>query len=332
VTTIEPTFVPDDAYMHDPSDHPNFNESQFFHFVDDASEFAMLVRIGNRVNEGHAEVTVLVFQPGGKGAFDFQRVPISDNSAFDAGGLRFEVVEPLRRMRVTYSGQVRAMDSPAELENPKQVFTQRPHVAMSFELDYEVLTPVYGLATLQGAEATASLSAEHYQVPCRTRGRISYDGESREVTGHGFHDHSWGPRQWQRPQWWRWVSGIADDRNWFEGFTWKIDDTRRPDFGRICRDGVVSAVETVDFRTEYDPEAPHYPRSVVMTLGTADGPVEVTGELVHLAPLRHRGKDGEVARISEQIFRCTLDGRTVLGFSEYHDQMVDGRPLGMGEV
>jgi hypothetical protein len=327
----DPTYAPADAHLHDPTDHPNFNESEFFHFVDDATDLAILVRIGNRVNEGHAETTILVMGPGTGGAFNFARVPIASNTEFEAGGLRFEVLEPLRRMRVTFDGQLRRLSALTELEDPKRVFTEAPTTHLALDLEYEVLTEPYGVGTLQGSAGTATLSAEHYQVPCAARGVVTTDGEARAVTGHGFHDHSWGPRQWQRPQYWRWVSAIVDADNWFEGFTWKIDDVRQPDFGRLCRDGVLQRVDRVDFTSTYGGSAPHYPESVAMTLHTADRAVDVTGELVHLAPLRHRSGD-EVARITEKIFRCRFDGLEALGFSEYHDQIIDGAPHGMGEV
>ena len=90
-----------DEYMHAPTDHPQFNESMYFNFVDGKSGFATLVRMGNRANEGHAEVTVLVYLPGGGAAFHFERADIKDNSAFASAGLRFEIVEPFKHSRVT---------------------------------------------------------------------------------------------------------------------------------------------------------------------------------------------------------------------------------------
>ncbi len=98
-----------DEYMHAPTDHPQFNESMYFNFVDGKSGLATLIRMGNRANEGHAEVTVLVYLPSGGAAFHFERADIEDNSAFDAAGLRFEIVEPFRRSRVTFDGNVRMM-------------------------------------------------------------------------------------------------------------------------------------------------------------------------------------------------------------------------------
>src|SRR5215204_2934768 len=52
-----------DEFMHEPTDHPQFNESAYYNLVDNDSGFGVLIRMGNRVNEGYAEVTVLVYRP-----------------------------------------------------------------------------------------------------------------------------------------------------------------------------------------------------------------------------------------------------------------------------
>ena len=52
-------------YMHAPTDHSQFSESRYFNFVDGDSGYATLVRMGNRANEGHAEVPVPVYLPVG---------------------------------------------------------------------------------------------------------------------------------------------------------------------------------------------------------------------------------------------------------------------------
>ena len=41
-------------------------------------------------------MTATVFLPDGRVLFDFQRPKIAGNAAFDAGGTRFEVIEPDR--------------------------------------------------------------------------------------------------------------------------------------------------------------------------------------------------------------------------------------------
>ena len=55
--------------------------------------------------------------------------------------------------------------------------------------------------------------------------------------------------------------------------------------------------------------------------------------MLNLVPLRNRRTSpaGEelMTRISEGMTEWTLDGRTGYGLSEYLDQIVDGRPVGI---
>jgi hypothetical protein len=328
-------FTADDEYMHQPTDHPQFNESMYFNFVDGASDFAMLVRMGNRVNEGFAEVTVLLYLPGGRAAFHFERAPIVGNDAFAAAGLRFEIVEPLKRSRVTFSGEVRVMEHGTELEDPKKVFSSNPVQHLELVLDVEDAIPVYGLGSsgsgssgIAGAED--SIATGHYQGPTLVRGTVTLDGDEQSISGTGYRDHSWGPRIWQGPAYWRWVSGLVDARNGFVGWVSKIDGERAPDRGMVLHDGEVSMVERIDITSTYGPP-PHYPETMQLTLHTADRSFEVEGEATALVPLRNR-RHGEVARLAELVCRYEFEGRTAYGISEYHDRMIDGVPAGLHEV
>jgi hypothetical protein len=58
---------------------------------------------------------------------------------------------------------------------------------------------------------------------------------------------------------------------------------------------------------------------------------KVTGKVLNLIPLRNR-REGLVTRISEGMTEWTLeDGRVGYGLSEYLDQIIDGKPVGLDE-
>lgn len=329
-------FVPADENMHRPTEHPQFNESMYFNMVDGVHGFATLIRMGNRVNEGYAEVTVLVYLPDGAAAIRFARPGITGNDAFDAAGLRFEVVEPLRRMRVTFDGTAYRLARGTDLADPKKAFTESPEVPLRLALDYENLVDVHGLGDEDDAVggiagAADTIATGHYQAPCRVAGWVELDGERREISGLGFRDHSWGPRVWQGPKWWRWVSCQVDDRSGFVGWITRIGDTRPPAKGMVLRDGKLSLVRAVELESAYGPD-PHYPESMRIALTTADGDtVKASGTVTAVVPLRHR-RDGTTARLAEVICRYDVDGREGWGISEYHDLMLDGVPAGLGEA
>ena len=54
---------PEDDYTHPLGPEPNFNESVYFNFFDRTQNRGGFVRIGNRANEGYAEMTVIVWNP-----------------------------------------------------------------------------------------------------------------------------------------------------------------------------------------------------------------------------------------------------------------------------
>jgi len=184
-----------DELMHEPTDDPQFNESMYFNFVDGGSGFATLVRIGNRVNEGHAEVTVLVYLPGGGAAIHFERSPIADNAALDTGGLRVEVRKPLEHLQLTYAGKAHRLDHGTDLADPKTALGAAPELPLELDLAYESLIDLYGLSSGEGAGGgieggESTIATGHYQGPCRVHGTITLGGERFEVSGLGFRDHS----------------------------------------------------------------------------------------------------------------------------------------------
>jgi hypothetical protein len=322
-----------DEFMHEPTDHPQFNESAYYNLVDNDSGFGVLIRMGNRVNEGYAEVTVLVYLPDGGAAIRFDRAPIANNNAFDAVGLRFTVIEPLQVMDVSFDGTAYRLRKGIDLADPKTAFTTSPVVPLKLRLRYDNLVPVYGLGDGSGIEgAEEAIAVGHYQGPCRVAGFVELDGERKEISGLGYRDHSWGPRNWQGPSYWRWLSCLADDKNGFVAWSQKIGDSRSPGNGMLMRNGVAERVTKVDITSEYDGEKPHYPSSMSVTMHTeSGGRCTATGTVFHNVPLRHR-REGVTARLAEVLVRFEFDGATGFGVCEYHDLMDDGVPAGMSEA
>src|SRR5258705_1862523 len=93
-----------DDLMHPNTGEANFNESAYYNFYDRACRLGAFVRLGNRPNEGYAEMTVCLYLPDGTAAFMYQRPAIADNARFAAGGLSFTDETPLREHIVRYAG------------------------------------------------------------------------------------------------------------------------------------------------------------------------------------------------------------------------------------
>ena len=117
---------PEDDYFHAPDDDPNYNESRYYSFYDPAPGLGGWVRMGNRPNEGYAEMTVCLYLPDGRVGFMFKRPHIDGHHAHDAGGLRFEVVAPYEEHHVTYDGMVCLLANPREMADPGPRVQEQP--------------------------------------------------------------------------------------------------------------------------------------------------------------------------------------------------------------
>ena len=127
---------PKDEYMHTLEDATNFNESMYFNVYDPEERVGGFLRLGNRANEGYAEMTTCLYLPDGRVGFMYGRPEIADNDAFDAGGMKFEVITPFEALKTTYTGKVCILDEPLQMANPRQAFTDNPYLDCEVILDH----------------------------------------------------------------------------------------------------------------------------------------------------------------------------------------------------
>src|SRR5690348_9791880 len=127
--------------MHELGPEPNFNESMYFNVIDPHTLLGGFFRLGNRANEGTGEMTVCIYLPDGRVGFMFRRPRIHSNDAFDAGGMRFEVVEPFASLQVSYRGPLLLLDDPWQLSDPGAAFRANPTVEAEVELAYRGRSP-----------------------------------------------------------------------------------------------------------------------------------------------------------------------------------------------
>src|ERR1700754_4100053 len=93
-----------DEHTHAPDAAENFNESVYANAFDASARVGGWMRLGNRVNEGYAELSVCLYLPDGRVACQFKRPEIRGNDGFEAGGIRYEVKEPFEALEMVYEG------------------------------------------------------------------------------------------------------------------------------------------------------------------------------------------------------------------------------------
>jgi hypothetical protein len=322
--------------MHELGPEPNFNESMYFNAYDPDSRLGGFFRLGNRPNEGSGEMTMCLYLPDGPVAFMFRRPHVATNDAFAAAGMRFEVVEPFRELRVSYRGDAVLLDDPSQMADPRRAFTSNPHTECSVDLVYRGCSAMFGGEPDQPVERPGEEFARgHYEQLVEVEGTVQVGEDRWELHGYGLRDHSWGPRYWQAPWYYRWLTGNVGKDFGFMGSRIARRDGPGTRGGFIWDGDALQVCHDFRIRSTWEGDA-RYHQTIEAELVTASRTWTVQGSVLRLIPLRNRRRDADgnelVTRISEGLTEWTLDdGRTGYGLSEYLDQLVDGTPVGIGE-
>ena len=322
-----------DDGLHPVGTEPDWNESRYLDFFDAAQGMAGWLRVGQRVNEGHAEVSVCLHLPDGGTAFGFARAPI-DRAADGAGGVEFQVVQPFRRCGVQFDGELSLLPDAAALSDPRSAFRDNPRVPVSIDL----IVHGRGLASVLGADQShigaiflPGQAHAHYQHLVRSVGDIRLGDHRWTVDGRGARDQSWGPRRWHSKRWFRWLCAAIDDDSGFMltrsegcgearvgGFMWEA--------------GEPHWIDRIELQTTRD--ASLRQRSVEVCFYSGQREWRATGISQDTLPLRHRQRSAEGADTELRIVKAPTawrfgDGRHAAGITEYHDLMEAGRPAGL---
>jgi len=326
---------PKDEYTHEPEAVRNYNESMYFNAMDQETGVGLWIRIGNRVNEGHAEMTCCIYLPGNRVGFMFRRVEITHNREMAAGGMRFDVVEPLKRHDVRYDGDLLLMARPEDMLDPRQAFADNPKVPCRIELHFEGASPVHGGEIVNADGSRWKLDPEkstlrgHTEQHMAVSGRVTVNGEEYALNGHGYRDKSWGPRHWDNFYWYKWQPlTFGPDFGIMMTLRGRADGEPVM-YGHVFRDGVLEHLTDVRIETRYGDG--YYPQTITTRLITASREYLLEGEMETVIPLRHRRQqaDGSTshARITEALMRYSCEGRSCYGMSENFDMIEDGVPL-----
>jgi hypothetical protein len=329
--------APEDEFTHDPGTAENYNESMYFNVFDAGQRAGAWFRLGNRPNQRYAEMSVCVYFPDGRVGFMFQRPEISSNAQMHAGGLRIEVIEPFRRLKVTYSGDLLVLTNPEEMADPKLAFRNNPRLPARMEMVYTGVSPMYGGEMVKADGSPVEIDPEksfaraHYEQHCAARGFIECGGERLEIDGHGLRDKSWGPRHWQAIEWYRWCPmNFGPDFGMMFTVAGDGKGGARAS-GMVLEGGVYDEITACELSSDWDGN--EYQTALEARVLTKAGRTyEVSGRVLSLIPLRNRrtAPDGTqlATRITEAMTQYRCNGLTGYGMSEYLDQIVDGRPLG----
>ena len=310
----------------------NFNESVYVNGFDPKQEVGGWMRLGNRANEGYAEMQVCMYAPGNRVVCMFQRPPIESNEKFGAGGLNYEVIEPFKSVKMSYEGDLMVLEDPSLLRDAKKLFETAPRAKGFVNMMQTAVSPIHGGSpTRDDVEPYygRDFSLNHFNQHMNVKGTIQFGDEKYDIDGYGWRDHSWGPRYWQNINFHRLYLANFDNGNAFQLLRINKDPAkpmRRR--GVVLVDGNYEEVVDIEAVTQWNDDKD--PKSYTLVVRTETGrSAVIKGEVLTVAPLRNRRKVGDdwvMSRVCEAITKFTWDGGVGYGMTEYIERF-DGENL-----
>jgi hypothetical protein len=328
--------APVHEYRHEPDETPSYNESTYYNFASPGSGVVGWLRIAVQPNRPAGQATALIFLPEGETLMTFLRVTDSDPSALAVGPIAIEVGEPHRRQRLTFDGPVSVFSDPRALSDPGPAFRAAPLADLHIDLTITGNGDSFGASGEDRANILEeSMALGHYEQFVLNDGTLRVGDREYPIDGGGLRDHSWGPRDWAGPLYYRWISASFDDGLAIMGLEVAQPDgafTRR---AAIVSGGVAAEAEISDVTVEWTDDG--FCRVLTCQLKSGQGDLTLTGtvrEPTQFVPLRHHrpaeGTSKGVMRIGYSSYEFTLDdGRRGLGIVEVHDRLIDGLPISM---
>lgn len=313
-----------------------WSESYYFNAYDPVSDSGIFTRIGVRPNEGTIDVGLSVWLPGAVGSgpsggggglaeyrFVRDQAEMTD-TVLEVGGVRYEMLEPMRRWRLTAE-----CDALVQGGDP---------VPVNLDVTFESLIPAVGVdgqSSSSRPEGAAGSTAQsvgkgHLEQAGRWSGSLTIDGVSHEwEKARGNRDKSWGPRRWGGPKMWRWFSinlggPSPDEMVHFGGIRIGTDagDLHR---GWVWKDGEHASIREWQVKTELEDDGIAHRVTHVTAIDKQDRSHELRGDLMRVARVGG-GRTGTV--VNEGLARWEYEGQTGYGIAEYLHQLDDGgRPV-----
>lgn len=208
--------LPTDELAHPVGAEEAWSESHYFNFFDPSKGVGGLTRIGVRPNEGRMDGVLVLFLPGGWGAFVYTSKDQTENTeTLEVGGVRYSMDTPLERWGIVCEAEGFMFPQPAPF-GPKGTETRRVRIGLG--LDFTAISPAVGISPLADPGRIDEVPQGHFEQAGSWRGSIEVGEERIELSGFGNRDKSWGVRDWRAPSYWRWFSANFGDDHAAGGF------------------------------------------------------------------------------------------------------------------
>ncbi len=343
------TVAPQDEALHVPAKDPLWSESFYLNFADRAGTLAGFTRLALHPLRKQAEGLVCLHLPHGKIGIThwFDLIEPPNNGGVRTRALVHECLEPLRRWRIRYEGDLLVFDGAAQI--PASVDSSAsPAVTERVTVDLEIVglhapfyypayqkakagpphlerSPVSFARRLRRAlhrprEIVSALNARsgrHYEQSMQVRGSITIAAEQLPFDGTGHRDHSWGPRDWSAAHRWRWLSGQMDGFA-FNAMYLTIAGTHVTN-GYVWCDGCCTPLQALELESTLDSTG-LAGRDIRLRLTAAGVRYDIEGEVLANVPLPIAGRGfSSMYSVGRARYRCGT--RTGYGVAEFLERL-----------
>jgi hypothetical protein len=176
----------------------DWNESFYFSLYDKENDILSFMRLGLKPNRRMNELFCFFIMHDNSlvGKKEHEGYPLFPS--FCAGGLTFMILEPEKRWRLLFAGELMKLSSASKIPTKVQ-----------FDLIFETLNPVFNYRECVSGEKEAisrTIASEHLEQFGKITGLLIMDGKEYNIHGLGERDHSWGVREWNAPKMWAWLN------------------------------------------------------------------------------------------------------------------------------
>ena len=301
-----------DDGLHVPDKDRRWRESFYFSFFDERHGIGGFTSIGRRPESGHVGSINVLWGPD---RTTLVAAELGDSVGhalpYEVLGLTYDSAAQFGDWSLRFAGPMNDGGSQVLCEESAigSALGNADAVPVTFDLTFRPSTPAY---IYTDNDAWKDLFTGHIDEIGTVTGTITIDGQTIEIDGHGGKDHSWGVRDWYKPQGWRWVDLVSADgpefamwRATFDGTEW-VEDGAVFDGGRtIPITGYSETIEVTDRARK------PLPVSWTMRATTSEGALEVVGDVVRIAPITFSQTRDGLTRTSwndRALVRCELDG------------------------
>jgi hypothetical protein len=242
----EGTLAERDELLHRPATDSNWRESYYFNWVDLQNKVSGFSTIGLTPNEKKREFVLALFVDN-QTEVHYQEPALTEytsniNAMLQDGKLAYKLITPFKLWQLSYKS-----------------------TKLKFELSFKTRFPTYNFAT----DSSGSWH-HHFEASGIIKGRIEYaNGTTKNVSGYGQRDKSWGQRDWHKFD--HWFAGQFQFRNWTCAF--------RKDYlqGRIDLSGYMASkdgsypLNEMEIETVNDADRFYTPKSSTYVFSDSEG-------------------------------------------------------------